>query len=401
MKILILSGLKKIVKVFLKIIMTVFCPVDKRLITFIITTGTSGCNILPILEKVKDGKLSNYKIRVINTEPSTTMKQMIQNYLRKLNIMRSKVIVTTHGLSKLNSRAIHIELWHGFPAKKMALMDPRERRIEYKPDLICVHSSLDRIAMNACFGLTIDRYVITGAPRNDYLFTESGRRNLEKVFSTSLDTVKTVLFAPTFRVGYKNYIEGDRQIHARNIFGFKMFSYESFLSFLQNNNIILFVKLHPFEERILREQFKDLRTEAVRFIDSQLLKEAGMDLYKLLNGFDLLITDYSSIYFDWLLLDRPVIFVPVDYKEYCETRGGPLLEPFDFWAPGPKCTDQLNLENEILRCLSNESYYEKERKMIRDLVHQYKDGRSTDRVIELIEKIMQGDFFNRKREKTS
>ena len=46
-----------------------------------------------------------------------------------------------------------------------------------------------------------------------------------------------------------------------------------------------------------------------------------MEFYETLNAADLLITDYSSVYFDYLLLDRPLIFVPVDLEEYIETRG--------------------------------------------------------------------------------
>lgn len=61
-----------------------------------------------------------------------------------------------------------------------------------------------------------------------------------------------------------------------------------------------------------------------------------MDFYNILNAVDILITDYSSIYFDFLLLDRPIIFTPIDYEEYKHNRGF-LLEPFDFWAPGDKC----------------------------------------------------------------
>ena len=125
----------------------------------------------------------------------------------------------------------------------------------------------------------------------------------------------------------------------------------------------------------------------ITLITEKQLKKEDMEFYETLNAADLLITDYSSVYFDYLLLDRPLIFVPVDLEEYIETRGL-LLEPYDAWTPGPKCLDQAHLEREIVRNLTHPEAYTQERKALSRIVHRYRDGNASDRVWRLINQLM-------------
>jgi CDP-glycerol glycerophosphotransferase (TagB/SpsB family) len=105
---------------------------------------------------------------------------------------------------------------------------------------------------------------------------------------------------------------------------------------------------------------------------------------------DLLITDYSSIYFDYLLLNRPIIFTPTDLEEYRETRGF-LLEPYDFWTPGPKVTSQKALQHEILKSLCDIKYFQSERETILSIIHQYRDNKSSERLWNMIDRILEGE----------
>ena len=98
-----------------------------------------------------------------------------------------------------------------------------------------------------------------------------------------------------------------------------------------------------------------------------------------------MITDYSSVYFDFLLLDRPIIFIPFDIKEY--SKRGFALEPYDFWTPGPKVYSLNELIKELKVFINNPEYYNKERKTVNHLVNTYKDGKSCERVWNLIEKL--------------
>jgi CDP-glycerol glycerophosphotransferase (TagB/SpsB family) len=153
-----------------------------------------------------------------------------------------------------------------------------------------------------------------------------------------------------------------------------------FNEFLKNNNLLFVLKLHPFEEKYWLSQdiFKELNGNIVILKTGHLTGQL-ISIYEVLKDFDILITDYSSIYFDFLLLNKPIIFLPLDLEQYTKTRGF-SLEPYDFWAPGPKATTIEELIDEIQKCIADPTYYEKERKTINNLINQFQDGCSCERV---------------------
>ena len=77
-----------------------------------------------------------------------------------------------------------------------------------------------------------------------------------------------------------------------------------------------------------------------------------LDIYPLLKHTDMMITDYSSIYFDYLLLDKPIIFYPYDFEQYTKDDRN-LLFDYESMTPGPHCQDQTSLEKTILQELEN------------------------------------------------
>lgn len=374
-----------LVRLAIKLLVLILYPMDKKLIT-LFPHSYSGSNLSPIIDRISDGRLGEYKVKIIklSNHLKTWKEKMIHYWLMNKWLAKSRIIITTHGGRKIRKKTIHIELWHGFPMKRMALLDPRIEKTTTKPDIVCSYSDTYTTLMNACLGLTASKYVITGAPRNDYLFSENGRKNIAKLFPESIQGTKLILFAPTFRIGYLSS-EGKKSWN--NIFGFQELNTQRFDQFLKKNDAILFVKLHPNEEKFLIKKIHLFEGERIKLIPGMVLEKSKMDLYKLLNAFDVLITDYSSIYFDYLLLDRPIIFVPIDLKEYHESRGL-LLQPYDFWAAGPKCFSQEELELELQKCLENKSYYSRERRLVTMISHHFKNAGATDRVLELVDQLM-------------
>jgi CDP-glycerol glycerophosphotransferase len=75
--------------------------------------------------------------------------------------------------------------------------------------------------------------------------------------------------------------------------------------------------------------------------------EAHKDAAALLRLSDLLISDYSSIFFDYLLLDKPIVFFPYDYEKYC-SRDRSFLFDYEEYTPGAKCGDQETLFRTVL-----------------------------------------------------
>lgn len=386
-----LKRLLKIIIIIIFKIVSFFFKRNRDLITFIFH-GYSGSNILPLIEKLEESNVletKGYKVKVVDMYELNN--ELMGNKIRRIFFafkysLKSKVIITTHGFfsSVFVKNGKLINLWHGIPLKSMGLMNKTEKdSLEgVQGDYFISTSEFYNTIMNSCVALKSSNYYITGYPRNDYLFKENGNKNLELLINRDLQNKKVVLYAPTYRDVKRNISD---LFSSGNVFAFDKFDIASFEDFLKENNLMFLLKLHPIEEKILREQ--KLYSDNIVLIKNEDLQQSKMDLYKILNAVDLLITDYSSIYFDYLLLDRPIIFVPVDFDLYKETRGF-LLEPYDFWTPGPKCLDQNSLQVEIIKNLNNPMYYSESRKVIRDIMHKYQDGNSTDRVIELILSIL-------------
>jgi len=193
---------------------------------------------------------------------------------------------------------------------------------------------------------------------------------------------------PTFRRTIYGDANGSRDINY--LFGLENFDDLSFDHFLDKHGIHMIVKLHPLEESLVVNDILEKKLQNITVLTEQKLKEKNIELYETINAADLLITDYSSVYFDYLLLDRPIIYVPVDLEEYIKTRGL-LLEPYDAWTPGPKCLDQARLEQEIIRNFTHPEAYSQERKTLCRIVHHYQDGNSSVRVWNLIDQLMRDD----------
>ena len=355
----------------------------KAKVITLVNTSYSGSNNIAMYKLMPKEIKEKYYVELVSQNNS-------DSFLGK--IYTSDAVIITEGNYHLNKESFNkkqfvMDLWHGFPLKAMGFVDKGEkfkdhinivwRNINY----IASYSELFNELMNQCIQVDINKYKILGAPRNDFLFITNGRENLSNLLQTDLKDKRIVLYAPTYRYAPRgNRNDGNRKWN--NYFGFESFDSKSFNQFLRKNNIILLLKLHPAEEHVVINNLKN--SENIKIITNYMLYEKQIDLYEILNGCDILITDYSYIYFDYLLLDRPIIFVPVDLSEYKENRGF-LLEPYDDWTPVPKCLSQVELENEIISCLSDATYYQDKRKDILNKVHEYKDGFSTKRTWEFID----------------
>ena len=301
------------------------------------------------------------------------------------NLITAKVVVTTsmQYLDTIQRNQIYVSLWHGMPLKKMAFRDKLEKHtyiIKAKGDHITFQISTSELMsslLTACFHLYPEQVIITGQPRCDALFHPK-KDVLGKLLGVNIEKFEHIVFyMPTFRNWMNERVEG---IEIKdNIFRFKNFDAKRFHEFLKKHGILFVAKLHWTEEPLYYAIDKKFTGENFRIIRNDALSRNLVDIYELLGAADLLITDYSSVYFDFLLLDKPIVFVPVDIDIYRMKRGF-LLEPYDFWTPGPKAYDQESLEEEMLKSLQDKSYYSKQRETINALVNNFRDDRSTERV---------------------
>ena len=114
--------------------------------------------------------------------------------------------------------------------------------------------------------------------------------------------------------------------------------------------------------------------------------QKNSDIYPLLGKCDAMITDYSSIFVDYLLLDRPVIFFPFDHDHYINSERA-LQFDYKEVTPGKKCFTYDELESELNKTVvKGKDEYRKERKKVLKKFFDTADGNSCDRILEYIEK---------------
>ena len=310
--------------------------------------------------------------------------------------MRAKIAVITHRGNNNNAdlpfyafsdKTKIIQLWHGIPLKKIGYDDKifsfraNEKSFAYKyeefkknllypynihlhkPDMILSLSEDTQQIFSSAFRVPKNKIVITGYPRNDIIL-----KNKE---DTNQSDKKKIIYMPTFRgkIGTNFDLFLD--------YGFDM---DKMDIFLEKNSVQLFIKLHPFN--------KPSRTLLNKIKSSQNIIFYQMDdIYNDLAKFDLLITDYSSIYFDYLLLDRPIIFAPFDQETYLK-KDRELYFDYDEVTPGPKAKDWIEVISEIDRSLSNPQLFSDQRKKVTNQFHTYIDAKSSKRTFNAIKNLI-------------
>lgn len=358
----------KAIMLFIDII-TFLYPIKNNRITFL-SRGFSGSNTFAFKKsKYYDSLVEKYDVFFVN-ESKGNSKNLLDKVKKYYNLSKlintSKIIVSTHGGRKRKKNTINIDLWHGVPLKTMRLMDKNEKNKSFlkNTDYLASNNDFNSTILNACFGLSTENYIQIGNPRNDLLINSDGLKNLSTLFGNGFENKKKIFVFPTYRSRKK---ADDGEYNYENFFGFDRFEYKSFNEFLKSQNIVVFIKLHPNDEEKVLNKIEKNSVENIKVITGKILKDNNIDLYEILNSCDLLITDYSSIYFDFLILDRPIIFNPVDLNTYRKKRGF-LLEPYDFWTPGPKVYNQEDLERAIINSFQNDEFAEK-RKVINKLIN--------------------------------
>lgn len=256
----------------------------------------------------------------------------------------------------LHKKRLIINLWHGVPLKKIALLDPnlkKAARIYFKKifseNYTCILTTSHELIplMARSFAVSEDKIKVWGQPRNDGLFQKNDcRKILGQLFPDLPEYTKTVLYAPTFR----DY--GQVQL-----FPFKDFDQEQLEAFLEEKNMLLFIRTHVAEQGSAAPYLG----KRIRFLGN----EQAEDVTGILNIFDCLITDYSSIYIDYLLTDKPMIFLPYDRQQYLDGRG--MNFDYNDVTPGPK----PETFNDFLDALSpKEDFWKSERTRVNRLFNE-------------------------------
>ncbi|MBN9900798.1 CDP-glycerol glycerophosphotransferase family protein [Bacillus thuringiensis] len=216
----------------------------------------------------------------------------------------------------------------------------------------------------------LPEYIPLGLPRNDMLFNNNQIEQNTRIFKKELgigSDEKIILYAPTWR-GYD----------LKNEFTFSREDFNRLNDFLKGMNCKFLYRGHYLEGIITKELIQGLsNVQIVGF-------EEEPNTQKILCATDLLITDYSSIYIDFLAIGKAIAFIPFDSEKYDRHRGLAIDFQNDIETPGPKLNNMEELMEYIKDVLKGQDDYEQIRKQSQKLYYHYYDGESCKRFWDLI-----------------
>jgi CDP-glycerol glycerophosphotransferase (TagB/SpsB family) len=273
-------------------------------------------------------------------------------------------------LEYLSKKQNKIQLWHGIPLKKL------NRLVGIKYDwMISTSEFVNETSLQEV--ITANEYSDLGYPRNDLLLKEHDDLDLilcdRKIYNLAKNSFgsdqKIVVYMPTHRESATSIGQTTTPLLPLNL--------EELDTFCVQNSIIFILKLHPFIMQFQKDFDSPKGFTNVYFHSTQ------GDIYPILKYTDLLVTDYSSIYFDFLLLDRPIVFYDYDYEEYSSNMGG-FFYNYEENAPGLKVKTQSDMQEAILKSLNYEDSISEKRKEATNRFHTHKDENSSNRIIKSI-----------------
>src|SRR5690606_20876234 len=208
----------------------------------------SGCNTLALYKSIPSYINDVFEIELV--------KGATNEFTQKA--LDSDIIVTTNmeysPESNGNKEKIVIDTWHGLPLKTMFYSDPHyfdKNKIEpywKEVDYLTSYSDFYSKTINEAIKVDPENFVITGSPRNDFLFNnkDKNRELLLKLLGKEDNGQRLIFYIPTFR-----QTDVQKNDISHNIFGFEDFNLNALDNFLESNNYELIVKLHPLYKKNL------------------------------------------------------------------------------------------------------------------------------------------------------
>ena len=268
---------------------------------------------------------------------------------------------------KIGRKTKLIQVWHAgvgfksvgfcrFGLNGTPKLDTAHRQYDYA---ITGSRNLQKI-YSEVFGIEEEAIIPTGLPRIDALLDEKAHEDFVKGFyeeHPDLKDKKIILFAPTFRG------MGQKTAH----YPYEYLDYQRIYDFCGDEYVFL-LKMHPFLVDV--PEIPPALSDRIRDYSS------FPNINDLLRVTDLLITDYSSVIYEYALFRRPMLFFAFDKDEYSTIRG--FQSDYDTFAPGKICTTFDEMEEAIL---NKDFEVEKVDKFV-DENFDYLDSHSTDRFID-------------------
>lgn len=309
----------------------------------------------------------------------------------RIDIRRARFLATSkwyifdHNdmLSKLGKRKhqVIIYLCHAFPGYK-AGKNPNDSRL--KPvnyaDYVVTYGELSASLINHYAEYPNAKILQLGFSRLDYFYSDLtlAKQIIEKTYNSSKYD-KTLLWMPTFRRSVNVALSEN---YDKSETGLPLLNTEEdlyrFNEFLKSVNTLVFLKWHHLQSKL---KIFDIKISNILFVSDSDIGSLGLQLYQFIPYADALITDYSSISADYMLLDKPIIYFLDDYEEYKKSRGIFPENALELMI-GDHVYTYSQMEDAIKRICKGEDRYKDERREKLPMFHKYVDGMASKRIID-------------------
>lgn len=327
---------------------------------------------------INDNRIKKYRLiwlaKKSNEEfPNIVIDKSFLSMLRyEYYSTRTKVFVFCNNtITKRNKKQISLFLCHGSKSKMTRGSYEAPKDLDY----ILVQSDMFREATKYGYNLSEQTRMITlGYPRNDDLLIE---HNIDRKKIFNKEFKKLIVWYPTFRQ-HKN---GQKNVSSLTL---PVIHDEEAARIINEKakelGVLVALKPH-FAQDV--SYIKNQELSNIVIINDEFLNEHNIRSYQLLSVCDSLLTDYSSVYYDYLLCDKPIGLVWEDYEEYKKGQGF-ALDPDVVYSGGEKIFNVEDFCAYLERIAKGEDVLKEERTKIKNLSNVYQDANSSKRVSEFI-----------------
>ena len=289
-----------------------------------------------------------------------------------LHFLTARYVFFTHSCytQRFPPSVVSVNVWHGMPVKRVGWMTESGNLLPVSRYALATSPLWAGIVQESL--RPVAGTLVTGLPRNDRLLL--GDVGIPARLGYAPGACLTlIVWLPTYRHDFGGPKGALRCTHT---LGVPADSLEELNGLLERHRAVCVVKPHPMATREGVPEFSRLR-----FITDDWLHQQGLTLYELLGASDALVTDVSSVYVDYLILDRPIVHHFPDIREYESFRGF-SLGPIDDYLAGPVTGDSDELLAAVSAILQGEDTHAGTRRRVADLFHTHLDGGATGRLIE-------------------
>lgn len=355
-------------------------PIKRKKIVFInghsdLLNGNIKAIYDEIKENNKDYELICYTKKDMVDSSNKSIKRLLNNIFKLYTICTVKNIIVNDYISlfakfKIRKETNLIQVWHAGGAFKKFGIDSLQniKNEDNMKNCVACHSQYDKLIVSSkevskiyanALGVSEDKVLPFGLARADKFYNQEIKNKIENDFlerHPELKNKKIILYAPTYR-------DGER----------KKFNLQLDLEYLHNNlpeEYFIVTKMHPFIKNGVVVPFN---------LSDRVMDLSDEDIDDLMISSKLLITDYSSMIFEYAIMEKPMIFFAYDLPLYNNSLRGFYYKYTDF-VPGPIVSTTEEIVETIIK---NKWDYDKI-SQFKKKFNGYDDGMATKRIVENI-----------------